>query len=249
MAKVTSVVNDDLSVYGAIEYVENVGDGATNALTLDHASVGFIFDAGTLSFGKQATLLDDAGIFNDYVFGVSDFAVNGANSGEQTVKFTFAQGNVYGGVAYNMGQTFGDADDDSSILDGKIGMTMDNLDVVLYAALVDDGTEKEKNIRVEATYSMDALTLAATAATTSYDGESGTSFGAQVAYSMDKFTYSVGAAKVDTSDITGGTDQLDYIAGVEYALASNTTVYGQIGGNDNDATDDLGYAVGMQVSF
>lgn len=234
--KVTQAVNDEVSAFGKMQF--------NDAAERDVAYVGLSNDLGTVTFGINYTVFDDVGFFNDYVFGITNAPVNGGAKSDQTIKVTFAQGNVYGAVAYAMNMDNA-ADDDQSIIDGKIGVTLDALDVVLFAGSYDDGAEKATNFLVEATYSMDALGLGATASTSDYNDATTTSFGAQVTYTVDKATYSIAAG---TTDFESGDDLVEYFAGVEYALANNTTVYAQLGGNDTDDSE-LGYAAGMKISF
>ena len=242
----TEVVQEGLSVYGEVDIAAGGGDAA-----LDHASVGLISDTmGTISFGKQATIKDDSGIFNDYKLGAPSVTAGEASSGDQVIKYKFSNDDFYSGVAYAMNTEAGLSTNGAlNAIDANFGFTgVENLDVAIYLGST-DVTEDEAvtYVQLQGSYTMDALTLSALAATSSYDGESGMGFGAQVAYTMDKATYSVGAASADNADI-GGDDTTGYFAGVGYALSSNATAYAQIGGDDSDGSE-LSYAAGIDMSF
>jgi predicted porin len=247
-AKITQMVNDGLYAFGKVE----LDADDNNTADLDTALVGLSSDEmGTIYFGKQVTIKDDSGIFNDYKLGVSGLEVNAASSGDQVIRYKYANDSFYFGAAYamNLEETEG-SEGDLSAIDGNIGFTgVENLELVVYLGSTDvTEDEAETYAQFQGIYTVDNLKLSVIAATTSYDGESGSGFGGQIAYTMDKATYSLGIQTVDTADITDGVDQTDYFAGVGYALTSNSTAYAQIGGSDADDTD-MGFAVGIDFGF
>ncbi len=234
--QVVQAATDDVSVFGKIQF----DDEAERKVAI----VGLSNNLGTASIGVDYTVFDDIGFFNDYVFGITNAVVDGGAWAEQVAKVTFVQGNVYGAVAYALNEVNAE-DDDQSILDGKIGMIIDDLDVVLFANSVDDGDETATSFLIEATYSMDALGFGVTASTSDYDDVTTTAFGGQVTYTMDKLTYSAAAGM---SDAEGAEKLVEYFAGVEYQVSDLATVYAQVGGNDVDDSE-LGYATGLKVAF
>jgi len=265
--KLTQMVDDGLYAFGQVEldaddeatsteYTDSNGDTVTvndqsDSAILDTAIVGLSSDEmGTIYFGEQVTIKDDSGIFNAYKLGVSDIIPNATSSGDQVIRYKYDNDSFYFGAAYAMNTDTAESyDGDLSSIDGNIGFTgVENLELVVYLGSNDITTDEALTYaQFQGIYTVDSLTLSVIAATTSYDGESGSGFGGQIAYAMDKATYSLGIQTTDNEDV-GGTDQVDYFAGVGYALTNNATAYAQIGGSDADDTD-FGYAVGIDFGF
>ena len=245
--KLTQMVDDGLYAFGQVELDADDNDTAD----LDTAIVGLSSDEmGTIYFGKQVTIKDDSGIFNDYKLGVSDIVPNATSSGDQVIRYKYDNDSFYFGAAYAMNTDATESvDGDLSSIDGNIGFTgVENLELVVYLGSTDITTDEALTYaQFQGIYTVDSLTLSVIAATTSYDGESGSGFGGQIAYAMDKATYSLGIQTTDNEDV-GGTDQVDYFAGVGYALTNNATAYAQIGGDDTDDSE-LAYAVGIDFGF
>ena len=245
--QISQTVQEGLSVFGQVELDADDNDTAD----LDTALVGLSSDEmGTIYFGKQVTIKDDSGIFNDYKLGVSDIVPNATSSGDQVIRYKFDNDSFYFGAAYAMNtDVLEGADGDLSSIDGNIGFVgVENLELVVYLGSNDiTADEAQTYAQFQGIYTVDNLTLSVIAATTSYDGESGSGFGGQIAYAMDKATYSLGIQSTSNEDVNG-TDQVDYFAGVGYALSNNATAYAQIGGDDTDDSE-LAYAVGIDFGF
>ncbi|WP_413701918.1 porin [Psychromonas sp. KJ10-10] len=118
----------------AVGYFET--DSGKDSVDAGNVYVGFSHaTAGTLTVGKQDTIFDDAGIFSDHEIGI-DSGVSQTTSSTQVIKYTFDTGMFYGGVAYLMNKGVSTEDDDS-VIDGKIGVIVEDFDLTLYAGQED----------------------------------------------------------------------------------------------------------------
>ncbi|WP_413694063.1 porin [Psychromonas sp. KJ10-2] len=241
------VLSDSLSAIAKISVTGEDETGSTNNIDLDEAFVGLSFTQfGTVTIGQQYTIADDIGIANDYAFGINSGYAGVATDGKQVVKYVVDNGNYYFGVSYLLNENA--ASDDVESIDARLGVRIDALDLTAYLGKADDADQSATSVLLEARYSMDDLELAASVS--SLDGytsaEDSTAFGLAAAYTVDKVTYSGGYSLLD---VDGDDDKLNtYFVNAAYAFNSNVTVYGELGGDDSDDSE-LGYGVGMAVTF
>lgn len=214
-------------------------DESTNAPALEQSYISVTSaNKGTLTIGRQYTLLDDAGIANDYNFGISGASAAAAH-GVQVIKYKFDNDMFYAGVAY-LKDTSAGTDGDQGF-DANIGARFSDVELTAYYSDIEETTA----LQVEGRYTLDALSLAAAYATTDVDGASTDVLALAVAYQLDdKTTLSAGVSNADADDA----ELVQYFANAAFAFSSNVNVYVELGGNDGDDSE-LGYATGMQVSF
>ena len=248
--KVGYNISNGVTALGVVEM--NGEDGS--AIALDDAYVGLSSATwGTVTAGQQLTISDDIGIGNDYAFGIST-SHNSITDGKQVVKYTLDKGSYYGGISYlvNTGTT----DDNLESLDAKLGARLGGLDLTAYYTDSDTATDggvayETQTALLEARYAFEDLELAASAASTDNGTQAdATSFGLAAVFTVDKMAYSAAWSVVDTDNA----DKVNnYFVNAAYSFNSNVTAYVEVGGDDGlDSTGndtELGYAVGMAVSF
>ncbi|MFC5078059.1 porin [Vibrio thalassae] len=138
-------INDDLQV-GA--FWEFKGSDTNNELG---AQVGNVYmglysaSVGDISFGKQATALDDAGIGSDYQFGIKSFFQNGTPfSGHEVVKYALDKGTFYGKVAYMQNKLgYNGIGKDGTYFDGKLGARVADFDFTGFYGQADIKAKQE----------------------------------------------------------------------------------------------------------
>jgi len=235
----------------ALAVVEADGENSNDNITLDDSYVGLSSATwGTVTAGKQVTIADDIGIGNDYEFGISTSS-NSLFDGKQVVKYTVDKGNYYGGISYLVNTGAGGDNKDS--IDAKLGARLGGLDLTAYYGNTDQGTYDSETVLLEARYAFEALALAASVSSTDKytENNDATSFGLAAVMTFDKMAYSAAWSVVDEDSV----DKVNsYFVNAAYSFNSNVTAYVEVGGNDDkdDVTGndtELGYAVGMAVSF
>jgi predicted porin len=247
----TSVaLSEDLSAVGAVSL------GGTSSTSTDRVYVGFASaEMGTLTVGKQTLISDDSGIGADYEFGGSQYGTLDAD-GEDVVKYVYDNGQFFFGVSSDLVESTGD----EGILDGRIGVRVDALEVAVYAydaenVVDEDATPAvtyadESAYNLQVTYSMDALGFAASVGSDEQDNVETKFAEANVTYTVDANTYALGFSTADTD---GAADSVDTIyANVTSKLASNVKVYAEVGFQDQasgSTKEDFGYVAGMEVKF
>ncbi|MBD1557899.1 porin [Vibrio sp. S9_S30] len=256
-------LNDDLQVGGFFE----VQDTGTD---IGDAYIGFYSASmGDIVFGRTATILDDLGIGNDYLFGIKS-AVDSANfSGSEVVKYNLDKGKFYGGIAFMQnksghGTPSADndggkmADKDSTHIDAKLGARFGDADVAVFfgqskglgsydkttkvASVSADSTLK--TVAVEGAYTIDALKLEAMYAQFKVEDKVRI-IGAAATYTVDAWTFSGG---ISNSKADGEDAQNDAYVNAGYALTSNVTAYAELGHTSADNTE-TGYGFGVKASF
>tara|TARA_R110001583_G_scaffold8952_3_gene42266 strand:+ start:11077 stop:12021 length:945 start_codon:yes stop_codon:yes gene_type:complete len=232
-------------------------DGNADKTDMGNVYVGFSHATmGTLTVGKQDTILDDAGIFSDHEIGISS-GVSSSTSSTQVIKYTFDTGMFYGGVAYLLNNSVA-TETDNSVIDGKIGVIVEDFDLTLYAGQETDYLDSDSgvvmdrtNVLFEVKYSLADLDLGAFIGQASLDAGVAdvdvTSYGLSVAYQIDKVGLAAGFSSND-ADVAGVDSVETYVANVDYAFTSNVSVYAEVGGDSVDNSDTL-YNLGMVVSF
>ena len=233
----------------AIGVVEMNGEDG-EAIALDDAYVGLSSAQwGTVTAGQQLTISDDIGIGNDYAFGINT-SHNSITEGKQVVKYTIDKGNYYAGISYLVNE--GRDSDDKDSIDAKLGARLADLDLTVYYTNTDQGTYDSETVLLEARYAFADLELAASASSTeNYNAANdATSFGLAAVYTMDKMAFSAAWSLVDEDSAD---DVNNYFVNAAYSFNSNVTAYVEVGGDDgkddNNKDTELGYVVGMAVTF
>lgn len=263
----TVAISDKMNAVAGLAF-EMEGDNQN--VTNDELWVGVGGDFGTLTFGRQYLIADDAGIAKDYELGGEAISLSQA-AGNQTVKYVFDQGQFYAGVSALIGEDGkGSTSDETSIIDGRLGARFSNLDVRVYLYsgkdVTGDNVEYFDNsfaatdkfdvdgYQLEAEYVMDAFAFAASFGQVDYDLVGSTAAEAEVtvaalagSYTMDMTTFALGYNYADLDDAADG-DVNTFYANVTQQLHSNVKVYGEIGTTDVD-NSEFGYVAGMEVKF
>ncbi|MDE1223997.1 porin [Vibrio aestuarianus] len=260
-------INDDLQFGGYWEF-----DGASSDVTKGSstsANVGDVYVAlysqsmGSIKVGRTCGMLDDAGVANDYQFGITSFFNNSSSfCTDEMIRYDIDKGNIYAGASYaqdkNENTLMGK---DGNYFDAKIGGRVAGFDIRAYfaAAELKKSTEVDETLwALEAVYSgVENLNVGIGYYALNHDIQGGAdkdsdSLALGVDYTIEKTTLSVGYS---LSDEDGAADKTNsWFVNAGYALAPNTTAYVEVGGNDaKDKTTgqdtDTGVALGVKASF
>ncbi|WP_299014804.1 porin [uncultured Photobacterium sp.] len=236
-----------------------------SAVTSDELWVGFGGDFGTLTFGRQYLISDDAGIGKDIELGGDGLDFVQAN-GDQAVKYVFDNGQFYAGVSALLTEDGKKGTDDTTIVDGRLGARFGEFDARVYLYSGDDVASEKLNFiadekikealdiegfNLEAEYNMGAISLAASIGQVEYTLASDSSKSVDMdtaslagSYTMGKTTFAAGYTYLspESEDIN------TFYANVTQQLHSNVKVYGEIGTTDAD-NSEFGYVAGMEVLF
>ncbi|MGX9415796.1 porin [Vibrio sp. WJH972] len=232
-ASTSVALSEDTSAIGEVSIDEDAAD---------RTFVGFSSASmGTITFGKQLYIADDAGIGADFEFGGAQYGTTNA-SGDDVIKYVFDNGSFFFGLSTDLEES----DGENSDVDGRIGVYVGDLTLAIYALDGEATGFEESAYNVQATYSADALTFNASIGSKETNDVETEYLEANVKYSMDATSYALGFSTADTD---GADDTVDTIyANVVNQLATNVRVYGEVG-FQADATEELGYVAGMEVSF
>ncbi|BCL69159.1 putative porin [Vibrio nigripulchritudo MADA3029] len=241
-------LNDDLKVGGFFE-VQDTGTKTGDAY------IGFYSaSAGDLVFGRTATILDDLGIGNDYLFGIKSKVDEFDFSGDEVVKYTIDKGQFYGGIAFLQDKAKNNdklKDTDSNHIDAKLGARFGDLDVQgFYGKTKGTAAGNDQTVlALEVAYTIDALKLEALASQGKLDKSGSSSktnvFGLAATYTMDAWTFGAGFSNSKTEDADAINDGF---VNAGYALTSNVTAYAEVGHTSADNTE-TGYGFGVKASF
>ncbi|PMJ92809.1 porin [Vibrio sp. 10N.261.55.A7] len=256
-------VNDDFQVGGYLEFSGDNSDRANDKTSVGNVYVGFYTtDFGTLKIGKLDTQMDDSGIGSDYLFGISSFVDDAPFGGEEAVRYDYDNGSFYGGFGLiedkHNSQNIGEK---GHYYDIKLGYRVADFNVTGFYADADlqgnslnneaslFGLELRyggvENLNLELAYYGNEVKSGATKVKTG--DEDTIAFAAD--YTVEKYTFA-GGYSMTSANITGEQDQDNWFLNVGYALAPNTTVYAEVGGEDQNGVDnDTGYGVGIKASF
>ncbi|OEE68024.1 porin [Enterovibrio norvegicus FF-33] len=238
------------------------------AVKNDELWVGFASsEFGSLTFGRQLLLSDDAGNQKDYELGTEqiDFVVT---QGSQVIKWVYDNGTFYAGANVDLDQDKADSTDGRQILGGRIGARYEGLDgrVYLYDA-EDISGEDVSGFNAELNWVItDAFDVALSYGQVDYKIHTNTSdktevdvFGISGGYQADEKTYfAVGYDIIDTSPSANGSyakkETNSLYANATYKVATNAKVYAEVGVTDQevnnaDVNTDTGYVLGMEVKF
>jgi hypothetical protein len=246
-------MTEDFSIGAHIDYDSNNDDDSVTRGDIYMSLI--IQQAHTLSFGVQPTILDDAGIGEDYAFGFTSFVNDIALSGDQVAKYKYDGGEMfYGGLAYSSYQNTTDVtrSDDDYVLDGNIGARIEDYELTLFAVNAERNKLKRSSYVGELRYFIADLSLATTYATTSEEQVVGSDldidlFGLAATYwDGGRLEYSAGWANVDNSSNNEKIN--DYYANVTYIFTNYVKAFAEVGASDEDNTD-FGYTIGINGTF
>ncbi|MDG3088244.1 porin [Vibrio hannami] len=244
-------MTEDFSVGGVVDFDAN---NETDDVTRGDVYLSLNFtNVHTVTFGVQPTILDDAGIGDDFEFGFTSYVDNLDSSGDQVIKYKYDGGEVfYAGIAFSDHKNEDNFTPGDYELDGNIGARLDEVELTLYLVNAEINGEDERAYVLEGRYVLGDINFAATYATSKAEntGEPDTDidmFGLTASYSRgDRFTYAAGWANIDNSD---NSDRInDLYVNVAFDLSDQVQAYAELGFTDEDNTD-TGYVVGMSASF
>ena len=242
----TIAVNEQLNVVAGIGFAFEKRD-----VSNDELWAGFSSDFGTLTFGRQLYITDDAGIGKDYELGTEQISFI-ETEGDDSIKYVFDNGQFYFGITHDLDA----GGDDKTVTDGRIGARFGDFDVRGYYYIGDNvGTVDVEGFNLEAEYVMGQFAFAASYGQVEQD-LAGTNTKVEDvdlieiagAYTMGKNTFGLGYNRADESVSNETIDNV--YANVTHQMHDNVRVYAELGWADGDKTDyDLGYLVGMEVKF
>lgn len=251
-------INTTIAVTDQLNAVAGIGFAFEDReVTNDELWVGLGGDFGTLTFGRQLYIIDDAGIGKDYELGFEQ--INFVKTeGDEAIKYVFDNGQFYFGISHDLDAQGNDFQgDDGSVTDGRIGARFADFDVRAYYYTasdldVDGSLTDVDGYNLEAEYVMGQFAFAASYGNVEYkDVASGLKDDVDLielagSYTMGKNTFALGYNRADYDSET-----IDNVyANITHQLHSNVKVYGELGWADADDADlDVGYLVGMEVVF
>ncbi|MCE0493294.1 porin [Vibrio salinus] len=215
----------------------------------------------TITFGSQSTILDEAGIGDDYEFGFTSFVENADYEGDQVIKYKYDGGEMfYGGIAYleNRNSTSTTTFSDDYQVDGNIGARINDLELTLFLARAQEQDRDISTYDIEARYTVGDWLFAGTYGTSQTEQTDGTdrdkyTYGVTASWADGgRFEYAAGWAITDTknsieSSVKNG-DINDFYANVTYSLSTEVALYAEIGLTDEDDME-TGYVVGLDATF
>ncbi|MEI8595126.1 porin [Photobacterium sp. Hal280] len=250
----TIPVNNNLNVVAglSLDLSNTNADGSSSDFFNDELYAGFQGNSfGTLTFGRQYLISDDAGIGKDYEMGLEQLDL-GKTQGSEVIKYVYDNGQFYFGASHDI-----NANDNGGITDARLGARFGGLDVRGYYYTSDDvgtvGNEVD-GYNIEAEYIFNAFALAASYGNVEENNADTDLVEVAGSYTMGKNTFALGYVFADLeSDPKAGGLENDYnnvYANVTHQLHSNVKVYAELGWADSDKYDlDLGYVAGMEVLF
>ncbi|PSW18798.1 porin [Photobacterium sanctipauli] len=265
----TVTVTDQLNAVAGIGFAFEKRE-----VTNDELWVGLGGDFGTLTFGRQLYITDDAGIGKDYELGTEQLDLV-QTEGNEAIKYVFDNGQFYFGFTHDLdAEAEKPANDflgsDGTVTDARLGARFGDFDVRGYYYTA-EGIQADDNFTsgldvdgfsLEGEYVMGAFAFAASYAQVDYEDSANSAVKSEVdvfeingAYTLGKNTFALGYNRADiTAENTPANkaeDTIDNIyANVTHQLHSNVKVYGELGWANSDVDDlDLGYLVGMEVKF
>ncbi|MDW6016622.1 porin [Vibrio plantisponsor] len=250
-------VNDDFQIGGYIEYSGDSSDRTQGTVANGNTYVGFYSNTfGSLKFGKLDTVMDDAGIGNDYMFGISSFFGDDLDfGGEEAVRYDYDAGAFYFSLGYNQDEYNNHVYNRDSYFDAKVGARVAGFDFTVFHGQADvdgasvAGTDDISLTGVEVRYGgIENLNLEfGYYATDLGYGDEGDTFGVAADYTMDAWSFSFGVSNTDF-DLASEEDFTAWFVNAGYGIAPNTTLYAEIGGTDEDNTETA-YGFGVKAFF
>ncbi|MGF1766042.1 porin [Enterovibrio makurazakiensis] len=267
-------VNDSLDAVAGMGFKYEGDTNDTGGVESDELYVGLGGDFGTLTFGRQLLISDDAGNAKDHELGTEQINFV-QTSGAQVIKWVYDNGTFYAGANIDLDSDIAKGQDGRQIIGGRLGARVDALDARVYlydgekltaSSFAPTGTTLEdvSGFNLEADYDLGAFDLSAAYGVLEYKDSAAKSNKNDVdvwqisgGYQADEQTYfALGFDMVD-SDKAGNYNKYEgnsLYANVTYKLATNAKVYAEIGTADvkKDGVDqdtDTGYVVGMEVKF
>ncbi|KHT46704.1 porin [Vibrio sinaloensis] len=266
---ITAPINDDLKGIASTgwKYESNAVENDLLFVGLQSASFG------TLTAGRQATIVDGSGISNDIEFGLGLYDSNGdkqsvfgVTSADEVLKYKFEKDGYWVGVSYAQ-ENDASVKQKNSAYDLGAGATFADLTVAAYyqnvSAKDKDGKGSQKAYQLDASYKLDALTVGASYADSDLKiGSTKASLDVAkltAAYTIEKTTFALGADQGHVKADGQKVKLNNYYANVTYKFTDNVKAYSEVGYLNSDKLEKalkaegaklkLGYVVGLEVKF
>jgi predicted porin len=251
----TVAINDELNAIGYFDFEFENRDSAGAGSNTKNTELYAGFDANGLkvTFGRQYTIGDEAGIGEDYEFGTESLGLGEAHGAEVT-KVWYTGEKFWVAVAHDLDN--GKADDYSITDFGASFKPVDALELraFYYTEEANTGQVVTKDISsysLEAIYSFGDFTVAGSYG--SYEDDKVADSELDVisvagTYTMGKNKFALGLNQGDKE----AEDVLNVYANITHTLHSNVKVYGEVGYADSDDSSvdyDLAYVAGLEVKF
>ncbi|KIE21986.1 hypothetical protein SE23_07205 [Vibrio sinaloensis] len=266
---ISAPINDDLKGIASTgwKYESNAVENDLLFVGLQSASFG------TLTAGRQATIVDGSGISNDIEFGLGLYDSDGDNqsvflvtSGDEVLKYKFEKDGYWAGISYYQNNDASEKNEENAF-DLGAGATFADLTVAAYyqnASAKEAGKKgSQKAYQLDASYKLDALTLGASYADSDLKiGSTKASLDVAkltAAYTIEKTTFALGA---DQGHVKANGQKVklnNYYANVTYKFTDNVKAYSEVGYLNSDKLEKalkaegaklkLGYVVGLEVKF
>ncbi|WP_172380735.1 porin [Vibrio sp. Vb339] len=263
---ITANINDNLKAIGTtgFKYEDKKVENDDLFVGLKHEKLG------TITIGRQATLVDDSGITNDIEFGLGFTGTDGTStnlfsvtSGDQVAKYKFKNDNFWAGLSYSQIQDRKkDTDSSIKITDNKAvdigaGVIIADASFNAYAQDVDfDQTSKkgsQKTYQLESTYKINSIKLGASYADSDIKLTS-KKFDLSVinltsAYTLGKTTFAIGADFGEIKSKSTSEKLNNYYANVTNKVTDNVKVYTEVGYLDADKLEKAAKLQGANLEL
>lgn len=268
-------INDQVSFGGYWEFDGSKHNNAEDTKNGDTYVALYTKDYGSIKAGRLCTAIDDAGIGNDYQFGVNSFFdASTTECGDEGLRYDYDNGQVYATVGYIQNKLAEQADptavatygketvstgtqgEDNAYLDGKLGVRVADFDFTAFYA---DSEKVESNadytlLGLEARFGgVENLNLSAAYYTVDADLNGTKADNDTIAlaadYTLGEWVLGTGYSSSDHD--TANNDESVWFVNAGYALAPNTTAYVEFANVDADTekfNEDLA-AIGVKASF
>ncbi|KKD59369.1 hypothetical protein RN22_15745 [Grimontia sp. AD028] len=264
-------INDDLYSVGKLqlrvgETTENTADAGSGSgdVTNGDLYAGLGGSFGEVTFGRQAAFIDDAGISTEKELKDSAGLQFEDTDFDQLVKYSYSNDNFWAGASYNVSQSDTAGKNNDELYEIAFGLPVAEVFdfAIFYGNYVNEQSDDvdNKGVVVQGTYSdgpfyagllygnfenEQASTGAKTGDTDVWEFA--------VAYTIGDGKFGAGVAFED--DSKSKKEDTSWYVNYSYSLSSLTTVYAEVGFEDEDAEgvvddfDGTGYAVGLEVKF
>ncbi len=244
-----SVVNDDMSVFGQVKFKGDIGGDGDSVLT-DKAFIGFDYGVITLSAGRQNNFADDFGASVDEAVGGDYKAREQAGAiitdkTNQVIQVTFDNDTIFGGVDYTGASDGSESDADLVQYGVMVGWKMEAFDVAIYHVGAEKADVEQSSQQIEANYALGSWKFNAAVSQSEVDSVDANSIAVTALYTMDKTTFGAGWSTLDQDNAD---EVSQWHLNAIYDLSANANMYAEVAGNDEE-NQDIGYAVGMKLSF
>jgi predicted porin len=251
----TVAINEDLNAVGYFdfEFEDRASAGTGSGTKNTELYAGFESNGLKVTFGRQYTVADEAGIGEDYEFGTESLGLGDAHGSEVT-KVWYTGDKFWVAAAYDLDN--GKADDKTIIDLGASFKPVDALELRAFYYTQESTTGQVvsadiSSYNLEATYSFSDFTIAGSFG--SYEDDKVADSEVDVisvagTYTMGKNTFALGFNQADKKN----EDVSNIYANVTHSLHSNVKVYGEVGYADSDDSSvdyDLAYVAGLEVKF